>query len=427
MRKRYFNILYSEKSIFDIIQENDTENCDAFNIIADCVVSPVVFMYTTWIIHKAEKSGIKKIYFFSRDGYLMYHTAKFICEKRQNGIHCSYFYCSRYSLRMAAYRFKDDSAYDKLFYFAYKMSVSMLLQRADFSSEERKLVYKDINFHFDENEIIGKRKFSEICDKIKASTVFEKILLKKSNNAFDNFCLYINQESFSEYTDVAVVDLGWNGSMQYTLRKLLDSMKIKTVLHGFYLGLLSEPQSCEGSFYYSWLFNKNNFFIRSWFSHNLLECICSAPHGMTTSYIYNNNIITAVMTENENSGESVEIIKESLNKFKFLDFPEYKKTYKELARRLLFNLMVRPENEEVKALSKYCFCDDIAEQYHGELACGVKRKELVKEIFPIKLFYRDNSDGLYWYFGSAEISKVRNKYIYKSGYLITKYLISVLR
>lgn len=427
MRDKYLNILSSEDRIFSTASDNAAEYRDAFSDIADFVVSPVVYMYTSWIVDCAEKSGLERIYFFSRDGYLMYLTAQKICKKRNNGIICSYFYCSRYSLRMAAYWFKDDCAYDMLFYYAYRMSAKMMLQRAEFSETERKKVYADIEYSDDENTPFGRNEFSEFTDKVKQSEVFNTILYDKSYAAYEKFCRYTVQEGMPELKKAAVADLGWNGSMQYTLRKLLDSMGIRTDLHGYYLGMFSYPSECSRNYYSHWLFGPCHRMIRSWFAHNLLECVCSAPHGMTLGYDCSGEAVTPILAENENSNEPVNIISGSLKRFESLSDSEYKSSYRRTALKLLFNLMVRPDSKETTALDRYSFCDDVAEQYHGSIAPKVKKEDLKKEIIPFKLFHRNSSDGLYWYYGSVAASGYKTGFIYKLGYTISRYMINVFK
>ena len=424
MRKKYSDILKSEEKIFNIVKNAHPDYKDAFNNISDYVISPVVFMYTCWIIQQAEKTGIKRIYFFSRDGYLMYRTAISICAKRNNGIECSYFYCSRYSLRMAAYWLKDDSAYDRLFYNAYRMSAAIMLQRAEFSENERKKVYADIGYCDNENMMMGRKEFAEFCDKVKHSEVFNDILYARSYTAYEKFCWYAKQEKITEYKDVAVVDLGWNGSIQYTLKKILNSMGCRTVLHGYYLGLLSVPPECAGNIYRCWVFGKYNKVIRSWFSHNLLECLCSAPHGMTTGYDYDEGTVSAVFSENENQPEPVKIIENTLGMFENINDTDYSKSYKKTALKLLYTLMVNPAYDEVVVLNRYSFCDDVAEQYHGTMAEKAQKSQLKKEILPFKLFYRNTSDGLYWYYGSVVASKYKTGGLYKFGYTLTRFIIS---
>jgi len=427
MKKKYSDILKREADIMQLIVNNTADEADPFSDISANIIAPVIYMFTCWIISEAEKKGIDRLYFFSRDGYLMEHIAENICRKRNNGIVCSYFYCSRYSLRMASYRFKDDCAYEKLFYNAYRMSASLMLKRAGFSEYEMKKVYSDIHFSGDGSAVMGRNEFSEFCSMLKRSSVFNDILVQRSDDEYEKFVSYVHQEELDIQEKAGVIDLGWNGSMQYSLRKLLDSMGSDTELYGFYFGLMSDPPSCRKNHYYSWLFGSSDYMTRAWFAHNLLECMCSAPHGMTLGYEENGGKMSPVMAENENTGDLSDIIKKKLTVFEPVCGSEYRETYKKTAHDLLHKLMFSPDRDEAETLSRYCFCDDVAEQYHGKIAERSDGRKFRKEILPFKLFYTDSSDGFYWFYGSAVLSDIKPGLIYRSGYLITRYLISRFR
>ena len=431
MGTRYFDLLNRERTFYDVskIYFSFEKEEDVFENISRSVTAPSIYMFTCWIISRAEKLGLKRLYFFSRDGYYMHQAAEKICKRRNNGIKCSYFFCSRYSLRMGAYRFKDDSAYDELFYFAYKISPYILLRRADFSDEERKMTYENTGFDGDEKKIMTKHDFSEFCSLLKKSDVFEKLLMEKSDASYEGIKAYIIQEEMTSYDKIGVVDLGWNGSMQYTLRKILDSMGSDVSVFGFYLGMMSFPHQNEKNNYFSWLFQKNDYKTRSWFSHNLLECLCSAPHGMTLKYILNKNSdsVSVVFDKHTGSKRSDVMLTEELKILSENCDTDYYDSFKKTALRLLYLLMYKPEPKEADSLSGILFCDDVAEQYHGALVVRSRKKDLLKEIFPFKIFNRKSADGFYWYFGSVAVSLVRAGGIYRFGYRITRYLLSGLR
>lgn len=388
-------------------------------------ISPTLFMYTSWIVSEAEKHGIKRLYFLARDGYQMYCIARHICERK--GIECSYFFCSRYALRMAAYRFFDDSAYERLFLNSYKLTARNMLERANFEKSERELVYSDIGFQESEDYVMGRTEFSVFCRHIRNSMQFNNLLKQKSDEAYINTIAYIKQEGMQNFDKIGIVDLGWTGSLQYTLRKLLDSIGIKAKLYGFYIGMLDKPPKACNSEYLTWLFNEKNFITKAWFAHNLMECICSGPHGMTIGYTIRNNKIVPVVSKNENNPIYAKYIKcISLTYAEKKDI-SYKSEYKKVAIKLLRQLMLSPNTKEAEALSIYNFCDDIGEQYHRSIVQKVSKKQFRRELLFYKVFNRDSSDGFYWYYGSVMTSSLLIKAFYRYTYFITKYLIARLR
>ncbi len=428
MRNRYEKILKQDSDLWAIISDSNQQN--TFDEIAWNVISPVIILYTLWIVTEAEKYGLKRLYFFARDGYLMQKIAEVLCRTRKNGIICSYFFCSRYALRMASYHFFDETAYERLFLHAYQLTACSMLKRAGFDVNERKRVYADISFQFEqEQKTMGRAEFDSFCTKIRNSAVFREILLYKSESAYSDMIAYIRQEEMQKYDTIGIVDLGWTGSLQATLRRLLDSDHICTKVIGFYMGMLDRPPKHDSSVYYTWLFDENELYVKAWFSHNLMECICSAPHGMTMGYQNCQGKMIPIFAERENQPELSEKIQHII--FQFMGFfhgnTAYQKHHKKIALHLLKKLMLSPTAQEAESLSRYSFCDDVGEQYHRSIVQSGKPKDFRRELLFCKLFYRDSTDGFYWYYGSVAVSRLSIKIFYRYGYLLTRYIIMKLK
>lgn len=429
MKNRYKNILKKDPELLEAVKQLSYDNMDSFYKISLSVIAPSLVMYVHWILCEAKKRNIEHLYFFARDGYLLYHIAKVLCKKMNIDTECSYFYCSRYSLRMAAYRFFDDSAYEKLFLYSYELSAYNMLKRAGFSSEERYMVYDEIGYDKEkEHDIIVKTEFSQLCEKIKNSEKFSEIITKKSDSAYSSTMEYIVQERFDRFKNVGIVDLGWTGSLQYTLKRLFSSAGIDTHITGFYIGMLDSPPKAENSEYITWLFDENTASVKSWFSHNLLECICSAPHGTTMGYTYDkSHRVKPVLSESENSSEGNLLLKELSEKFAFECDMSYEDKHRKIALKLLKQLMFHPTEYEVYTFRDYCLCDDVGEQYHNHLVQIEENAQYRKQMIFYRTFHRESTDSFYWYCGSVKVSNLLIKTYYKYMYFLTKYVIIKFR
>ncbi len=393
-----------------------------FEGVAHGLVAPVIVMYTSWIIDRAEKMGIKRLYFLARDGYLMRDIGEKICSERNNGIVCSYFYCSRYALRMAAYGFFDDSAYEKLFLGAFKLSACGMLLRADFSPEERQRVYNDIGFTDDENRILGRGEFSAFTDKVRQSEVFKSIVKEKSDRAYSLMTEYIKQEEMDRQNKIGIIDLGWTGSLQLTLQRILSSMGINSPLVGFYMGMIDKPPAKENSQYNSWLFTEKDNCIKSRFAHNLIECLCSAPHGMTMGFKKAEQGIVPVLADKENDERYINIIRQKALDFVADNKTEYKEYFKKATLKILLYFMYKPDKNTATSLGVYSFCDDVSEGYHRSIVQKGEKKDYSRELIFYKLLHRDDSDGFYWYYGSLAAGDIGPKWYYRIMYRLTRYI-----
>ena len=396
---------------------------DEFDRIAIGTIAPTLTEYTKWVLSEAEQQEIEHLYFLARDGYQMYHIAQIIGSDIDN----SYFYCSRYALRMAAYRFLDESAYDKLFVPAFVLTAANILGRVGFDENDRRHVYEEISFRKNECEVMGRAEYTKFCEKLRHSRMFKTILKTKSDAAYTDTIGYIRQQGMDQYSVIGIVDLGWTGSLQGTLRRLLESMGVSVSIHGFYMGMLGHPPETSDSKYHTWLFNEKDWITRAWFSHNLMECICCAPHGMTIGYMRNIDEIDPILAEKEISDKIPERIKKITLRYAASHKTSNDPRVKNSVMKRLKKLMLSPTIQQAKALSVYRFCDDVGEQYHRSMVGDSGYGELLREILPFKLFYTDSADGLYWYYGALAAGNVRLKIVLKYGYFYTKCLLALLR
>lgn len=428
MKNRYKVILKKDKNIALTASSLSDNYPSSFGQLSVNLITPVLVMYVYWILTEARHRNINRLYFLARDGYVLYHIAIGLCEKMKLDIECSYFYCSRYSLRMATYCFFDESAYEKLFIHAYKLSPRNMLKRAGFSKDERFNVYKEMScVPFNENAVMSRSEFNDFCDRVKKTSYFKNLLKSKSDIAYKNTIAYIRQEGMQNYDRIGIVDLGWTGSMQYTLRRLLDSNGIETRVIGFYIGMLEKPRFQENSEYITWLFDEKNTYTKSWFAHNLLECMCSAPHGMTVGYCSENGRIKPVFEKSENPHEFISTQKKISDEFVELCGETNINKHKRIAKRLLKKMMFHPTEREAEIFKAYRFCDDIGEQYHTNLVQNAEKKEFREQLIFHKLRNRDSSDGFYWYYGSLKASNLLMKTFYKYMYFYTRYVTSKFR
>lgn len=377
------------KSKYDVICEAVREN-----------IAPVIYSFACFIVNRAKALGIEHLYFFSRDGYTVMKAAEEICRKADISLEMSYFYCSRYSFRMAAYRFKDASAYDKLFGESYRMTAKTVLMRAGFEPDERMTVYEELGMELsDEEKLMNRNEFRDFCSRLKASPGFQRMLSEKSDKAYCLTADYIRQCGMDKYSSIGVVDLGWTGSMQLTLKRLLDSLDIKCRIMGFYLGMLEEPEESRDNLYEPWLFEgSKDCFTKAWFSQNILECICTAPHGMTVGYAKNESGIFPVFSENENDPELVGKISDIISDYarQAAGFEYVEKKDKKNSLNKLKKLMFTPDEKTAESFGVFCFCDDVSESYHGKLCEKVSPKTILNCIIRKKGTVRP-----YWFYGAV--------------------------
>jgi len=374
--------------------------------IAKDTVAPVLVEYTKWVLLDCIKKGYKKVYFLARDGYSLLQIANEICKQNNFDIECKYLYCSRYSLRIPSYHLIGDEAFKLLFIKGYYYSANTVFKRAGLSDEEIAEISKQLNIA-DLNASISETEFYELAKRAYANQNFKEKVLTISKTSFESAIDYFKQERLFDNEEVVLVDCGWTGSMQRTLRQLLQGAGYKGKIIGYYFGLVCKTKEEDGqynAFYYNC---RKGLKRRIMFNNNVFECMLSANHGMTIGYQKKNGKMEPILNDYKNT-EMQDIIQTQIDEIKKyaqendLSCENYdlKKSLKK-SYKLLKRFIVYPTREEVETFGKFSFCDDVTEFYHMSLADKkmtklLKSQMIIPKIFN-KLFKKDKVEQpLFW-------------------------------
>lgn len=378
------------------------------------ISGPVFTNFVLWILKKSQDKNIKILYFFARDGYLLYLIAKYICKKCDINIECRYLYCSRKALRIPTYHFIDEKERKSLIYFTYGVDIALdsVMNRTGLTVEEFEQVKKNLNISIDNDKNLPTNDYAYLCDIIDNNILYKEILFKTSKEAYNNIIGYFKQEKVFSYNKIGIVDSGWSGSMQRSFRQILEYNNHKCCITGFYFGLFKTSNDERDGEYLGWYFDEHRKFLNQvLFCHNVIECLLSAPHETTIGYVFKENKWQPVM-ENFKEEYLHNIIKLHIRgvmdyihgkDVRVTDFNneiELKKS-----SRILRRFMILPKRIEVDAFLDFLFKDDLFNDKKISLA-GYERLELLDTYLisykvKKKLFNYKNVFFLLWPCGSA--------------------------
>ena len=376
------------------------------------VVGPVMYRYTQWVLFEAEKRGIKKLYFLARDGYLLYEIAKIICEKYYLPIECRYLYCSRQSLRMPSYHIIGDEAFDLLLLGGYYVTPRSVLERAMLTEEQIDKICLQLEIT-DRDRPFMDRELDEFKAAIKGNEVYRNGVLDNSRAAYADTISYFRQEGLFDSDSVAIVDSGWTGSMQRSLRQLLESAGYSGTLTGFYFGMYVLQKDERDGEYLNFYFDAHSGAKRKInFNNNLFEIMLSANHSMTVGYGEENGAFAPVFAE------PISELQMKLTEAQIEGALEYARNaesghpsdiiYKKILRecyKILKKAMVYPTKEFAASYGAFTFCDDVTEGYHMTLADPKNRRllgnymlipRIFRKLFKIK---KASAGELFWPYG----------------------------
>lgn len=358
------------------------------------VVGPVLLSYVWWILKEAHARKLKRLFFLARDGYVLREIAICLCKQFSLDIECKYLYCSRVALRTPTYWFLGEEAFDLLLQKGYHITINEILSRVELSLEEYDALLKELDISLeDANKPINEFEFSFFVKKLRENQKYRSLITEKSRKAFAPTIGYLRQEGLFESDIVAIVDSGWIGSMQRSLRQLLQQDGWSGQIIGFYFGMLKRPKDSADGEYLTWYFNyKKGLNEKIKFCNNLFECMLSAPHGTTLSYIQKGNAFfpickpcnsiqmnQAVTIQIKSILEFVHTVSPTLN---FYNFDE--QIFHKMTQKLLYRLMYYPTTKDNEVYSSFVFSDDIANLYEKDLITQKKDADLRECLF----FYR---------------------------------------
>lgn len=187
-------------------------NNDAKANLAVDYVAPAYIPYVMHVLSGARRRGIRRLYFLSRDSYILQKIAE---QLPHENIEFKYFFVSRASL-LLPYLYKADRETFNLIFTNDLIHVDKLLDRIGLSMDYLKS--KDIAFGFEKAETEEERK--EVLDIVFRPDIYahwQKLAADKFN-----ICVkYLKQEGLLDDTPFALVDVGWLG----TTRLMINSLR----------------------------------------------------------------------------------------------------------------------------------------------------------------------------------------------------------
>lgn len=199
---------------------------DAITALAANVVAMTYIPFALWVLNMAKQNGIKRLYFLSRDTYVIMKAAAVFADDYD--IELKYLYVSRRSLYLPFVAGGTEADYleaaDK-HTIIRRDSVDKLLLHLGTSRKELKQGY-NIEFAYHRTDTEAQQR--DFLDKIFHSA-FTTELQIRANKAREEVLAYFRQEGLMDGVKSAMVDVGWLGTTRLMINKLLSSEGVESV------------------------------------------------------------------------------------------------------------------------------------------------------------------------------------------------------
>ena len=196
-------------------------------------VGPLLFGFIDWLDRTAADRGCSRLYFLARDGHLMQRTHALFAQQGRARLPGQYLLASRRACNLAALTDIDEAACHFLASGSSRIGVGDYLERVGLDPGAHAAAIHAAGFADAAQIVTGK------ADRQRLHVLFDllaKPLLARAAEERTLITEYLNNQGLPAEPRPAIVDIGWHGSMQLALQRLLALSGHRQALDGFYLG-----------------------------------------------------------------------------------------------------------------------------------------------------------------------------------------------
>jgi predicted HAD superfamily hydrolase len=369
-RNKYFlcnnSVEVEEKNFLDSFINNHVRLKNYYEYIGFKNLGPILCGFVVWLHNQLKNKKSVNCLFLARDSRIIKDAYELLYPEDSQLNSFKNFVISRRAVLVPSYY---------IFHMSYREIINSLpVPRVTTMAAVFDALGLDIDKYLDKVKKYGfkreeriNRLRDEFSNRIEFKNLFNEVendIVQNSRKEAASLCGYLNKFDFSDET--ILIDLGWNGTIQNHVSKILDRYNIKyNSLEGRYIGLakgskkLLEAQSAQ-SYLFDNLNNENECELELPFI-GLLETFFLERTGSVKNYsIDNHNIkINKYGYEYENYSDEIKAIQEGaldfITEMKSSELFEYLSFYKNVVFENMYNLGCNPSCRDIDHFKKIYF------------------------------------------------------------------------
>lgn len=339
------------------------------------VSGPVIISFVYWCLNTARERGLTRLYFLARDGQILWKVARIIARGQKDLPELRYLRVSRQAVLLPALTELNQEGIGWLLAPTTLLTPRIILRRAGLSPEELSAELAGHGFHkkdFDRHFPRGDRE--RLVNFLKDPAVTKKIL-GRAREERGLATGYLRQEGLTADGRFALVDIGWHGSLQRSISRLLEMEGFREPVTGFYFGVRGRKLNKENDVMLGWFSDYRNPDVIDKLTYivPMLELFMAADHGGVRTYRRNGDVFEPVLKHPENYTGlkwGVGVQQEAV-----LRLAEYAhdralpfSVRKDILSAVLKLFLLSPTGTEARVYGKYLDAEDQNESYHLPLA-----------------------------------------------------------
>jgi predicted HAD superfamily hydrolase len=265
------------------------------------VSAPLLISYVQWCLARAGALGAGRVYFLARDGQILYKLARIMNRFSPTPLELHYLYVSRQALLFPAMEDLDEESLGWILAPTAILTPRIILKRVNIEPEEIESALREHGFK-NPDERLSKKNLPAFKSLILDSSV--KVLLKKRIAQYrEKASGYLQQEGLAKDDRFVLVDIGWNGTLQRSISRLLAKQGKNHPVKGLYFGLHRElkhkPADRLEAFFFSP--GKPHGLEQESYIVPIIEMFTAADHGGTVKYEFRDNKYEPVLRNSKNT------------------------------------------------------------------------------------------------------------------------------
>lgn len=201
-------------------------------------LGPVLVLLAQWVLQSAAKNGTKRLYFFSRDCQALSKVSAML-SKKSFGIECCYLLVSRQALFLPSASDCNPASMPWLFRAIEKPTLESILAKLELNTKEWIERFHSLHQGAGASYSLASREDKDKFWSILQEPDVRSVILEKIDARRTSALHYFGEQGIFEHDHVNVVDLGWHGTCQTALKKIIEASGKNITVSGFYLGRLS--------------------------------------------------------------------------------------------------------------------------------------------------------------------------------------------
>lgn len=251
--------------------------------IAASVAGPLLFGYVAWVFHEAAQRGVQRLYFISRDGEILLKIARRMIARWNYSIEARYLYGSRQAWRPGAGDGLDDWFKSWAIATGTPTTLESIFSRLQVDPTPFAEILAGGGFPKARwNEFLTDEQRDQLWNVIRDSPL-RAVVVDRRLGQRQLAETYLTQEGFGDDLNIAIVDIGWFGSMHLCLDAIIGDLpaRQKKPLLGFYFGMISTPDPKRMFAYWT---EKPGYRPLPKTNFSFYERFCMATHGSVSGY-----------------------------------------------------------------------------------------------------------------------------------------------